>query len=177
MNQNINLFINQFIRIIICINFISIKDIMSNITETIQELNKCEDCKFFTFDGEIHLAKITKCYDGDTFHCIFKHNGIYQKFHIRMEGYDSWEIKPNKTLPENKRNALVAKAHLAKERLEGLILNKNVYVYCKKFDKYGRILASVKLNLNDTKTINDIMIEEKYGYEYYGGTKKQDEDN
>jgi endonuclease YncB( thermonuclease family) len=89
-----------------------------------------------------------------------------------MEGYDSWEMKPNKSLPENKRNELITKAHLAKQRLEELILNKNVYIFCKKFDKYGRILASVKLDLNDTKTINDIMIEENHGYVYFGGTKK-----
>ena len=41
-----------------------------------------------------------------------------------------------------------------------------------KFDKYGRLLGTVKLNHSDKKTVNDIMVEEGHGYPYYGGTKK-----
>lgn len=142
-----------------------------NIIETIDELNTCEECELFSFDKEIHLAKVTKCYDGDTIHCIFKHNGKYSKFHVRMLGYDSCEIKPSKNIEKIKRDEILLKAQNAKKRLEDLILNKNIYLYCESFDKYGRILGSVKLNLNDKKTINDIMIEEGHGYIYYGGTK------
>jgi endonuclease YncB( thermonuclease family) len=52
--------------------------------------------------------------------------------------------------------------------LEELILNKNVYLLCKDFDKYGRILGVVKYNLSDKKTINDIMLEEGHGDPYFG---------
>jgi len=165
MNQNINLFIT-----IIIFTYIII---MSQNIETINELDNCVDCEFFTFNGEIHLAKVVKCYDGDTIHCIFKYNGEYKKFIIRMYGYDSWEIKPSKQIPEPDRTNLKIKAINAKKRLEDLILNKNIYLYCKEFDKYGRLLANIKINIKDKKTINDIMVEEGHGYLYYGGTKKK----
>ena len=60
---------------------------MTHILETNDDLDNCGDCDFFDFSGETHLAKITKCYDGDTFHCIFKHNGLYQKFHISIHPF------------------------------------------------------------------------------------------
>lgn len=143
------------------------------INETIEELENCTDCPKFTFDGEVHLGKIISCYDGDTCHGVFKYNGEYKVFIIRMYGYDSPEMKPSKDIEENERNILIEKAHDAKHRLEELILNKCVYIFCKDFDKYGRILANIKLNLNDKKTVNDIMIEEGKGYPYFGGTKKE----
>ena len=146
---------------------------MSNldIIETETELFECKDCPVFTFDGEIHLAKVVKCYDGDTLHCIFKHNNKYNIFHVRMYGYDSPEIKPSKTIPENERNKIIVSAKDAKRRLEELTLNKNIYLFCKEFDKYGRLLGIIKTNIDDNKSINDIMIEECHGYAYYGGTK------
>lgn len=147
---------------------------MSNpdIIETEQELLECKDCPVFTFDGEIHLAKVVKCYDGDTLYCIFKHNNKYNTFHVRMYGYDSPEMKPSTTIPENERKNIKQKALEAKYRLEGLTLNKNVYLFCKGFDKYGRILGIVKTNINDNKSINEVMIEEGHGYNYFGGIKE-----
>lgn len=142
-----------------------------NIIETNDELNLYNDCDFFSFSGEVHLAKVVSCYDGDTFYCIFKHNDNYKKFKIRTYGYDSPELKPSKLIPENERQEIKKKAKAAKYRLEELILNKNIFVFCKEFEKYGRILADIKLTLNDTKTINDIMIEEGHGYPYFGKTK------
>lgn len=143
-----------------------------NIIETEKELNTCGDCSLFTMDGEVHLAKIVKCYDGDTIHCIFKHNNKYTLFHARLYGYDSPEMKPSKTISEEKRKIIKEKAIKSKERLEELILNKNVYLFCMIFDKYGRLLVKIKNKLTDDKFINDIMIEEGHGYAYYGGTKE-----
>ena len=145
------------------------------IIETNDELDKQQDCIFYTLEGEIHLTKIVKCYDGDTVHCIFKHDGQYKKFHMRLYGYDSYEMKPSKQILEPKRTELKNKAIMAKTRLESLILNKNVYLYCLEFDKYGRILGNIKINKDDLNTVNDIMINEDHGYPYFGGTKKQAE--
>ncbi len=142
------------------------------IKETSKELNTCPvDTSFFTLDNEIHLAKVVKCYDGDSIHCIFKHNKTYFKFIIRMYGYDSPEMRPSKKIPTKERDIIKEKAMLAKKRLEELVLGKCIYLYCMKFDKYGRLLGTVKLNNNDKKTINDMMVEEGHGYPYYGGTK------
>lgn len=146
-----------------------------NFKETIDELNNCStNTPLFdtSFDNTIHLSKIVYCYDGDTVHCVFKHDDRYQKFIIRMYGYDSAEMKQSRALDENIRKKEKEKAISAKKRLDELILNKIVYIFCKKMDKYGRLLAEIKLKLNDKKSINDIMIEEGHGYKYYGGTKK-----
>lgn len=144
---------------------------ISNIIETVEELQNCRDCPIFTFKGEVHLAKVINCYDGDTCHCIFKLNNQYKIFTIRMYGYDSPEMKLSLNINESERIMLKEKAVLAKHRLEELILNKCVYLFCLNFDKYGRILANIKLSIDDTKTVNDIMIEENHGYVYFGGTK------
>ncbi len=145
----------------------------TNIIETIEELEKCKNCPAFTLNGEIHLGKIISCYDGDTCHCIFKYNGEYKIFTVRMYGYDSPEMKPSTTIPVEERNIIKSKALAAKNRFEELVLNKCVYVFCLDFDKYGRLLANIKLDMHDKKTINDMMIEEGHGYPYFGGTKRE----
>ena len=148
-----------------------------HIIETEKELDACNFCPLFTMDGEVHLAKVIKCYDGDTIHCIFKHNGKYTTFHVRLYGYDSPEMKPSITISYEKRKQIKAKAQLAKKRLEDLILNKNVYLFCMEFDKYGRLLGKIKINLDDRQSVNDLMIEEDHGYAYFGGTKEDQLEN
>lgn len=145
-----------------------------SIIETIEELEQCDknNCKFFTFCC-VHLAKVIYCYDGDTIHCIFKHNDVYQKFRIRMNGYDCCEMKPSKKIESKIRAELIVKAKEAKARLEELILGKNVYLFCDGLDKYGRILGTVRF-VNDVESVsvNQMMINEGYGYVYEGGTKR-----
>lgn len=142
--------------------------------ETIDELNECtgDNTELFSFNGEKHLAKVVKCYDGDTMHCIFKHNQKYYKFHVRMYGYDSPEIKPSLSIEEGVRNEIKANALKAKHKLEEFLLFKIVILECLGFDKYGRLLANVKLTKDDDKTVNQLMIELGFGKEYYGGTKE-----
>mgnify|MGYP003682290127 FL=1 len=50
--------------------------------------------------------------------------------------------------------------------------NQLVYLKCSKFDKYGRVLGDIFINKYDTKSVNEIMIDNDYAYEYHGGTKK-----
>ena len=47
-----------------------------------------------------------------------------------------------------------------------------VYIKCGEFDKYGRLLGELRVNLEDDKSVNQQMIDNGYGYEYHGGTKK-----
>jgi endonuclease YncB( thermonuclease family) len=144
---------------------------LDNIIETIEELEIYDsNTPFFNFCGEVHLAKVVKCYDGDTIHCIFKISEIYRQFKIRMYEYDAPEMKPSKLL--NNRDQIKNDAIMAKMKLEELILNKYVYLFCKGLDKYGRILGIIKINKDDVKSVNDIMLEGGFGYEYYGGTKQ-----
>lgn len=141
----------------------------------IDNLDLCtyDNLDFFNFNGRVFEAKVLKCYDGDTIYCAFLFDGKYQKFKIRMFGYDSPEMRPKKTIEESVRIEIKKKAMEAKLRIEELILNKRVYLFCKEFEKYGRILCDVKINMDDNITINQIMINENHGYEYYGKTKKK----
>lgn len=132
-----------------------------------------DNTEFFSFNNQVIIAKVISCYDGDTITCIFRHNGGFYKFKVRMDGYDSPEMKPAKTIPDEERKEIIKNAHDAKNYLERLILNNYVYLYCKKFDKYGRLLADVKISKNDLKTVNQLMIDNKYGYVYHGGKKKE----
>lgn len=127
---------------------------------------------YFSFNDEVHLTKVVKCYDGDSIYCVFKHNKKYSKFKIRMDGYDSPEMKPSRKLDDEIREDIKRRAKLAKQRIEELVLNQNVYLFCHDFDKYGRILGTVKINLDDNMTVNEIMVEEGHGYPYEGGTKR-----
>ena len=66
------------------------------------------------------------------------------------------------------------KAVESKEFLRSLVANSPeqlVYVKCR-FDKYGRLLGELYVNLEDEKSVNQQMIDNGHGYEYHGGTKK-----
>ena len=90
-----------------------------------------------------------------------------------MKGYDSPEMKP--LLNEPDRDEIKKNAIKAKNRFIELVggINSIVWVECGKFDKYGRLLLVVYPK-NSTKciTVNEIMIQEGFGYSYDGGTKK-----
>ena len=90
-----------------------------------------------------------------------------------MEGYDSPEIRISKNDPE--REEKKKKAIEAKKYFKNLVMNDNqlVYIKCGKFDKYGRLLGKIYLNKNDTISVNELMINQKYGYVYYGGSKNK----
>jgi endonuclease YncB( thermonuclease family) len=135
-----------------------------------EELSKCTtDTDYFNFKNEVHKAKVVKCYDGDTVHCAFLYNNKYQVFKIRMYGYDTAEMRPSKSMID--RDIEISKAKIAKKRLQELILNKNIYLFCKGRGKYGRILGEIKLSKNDKQTVNDMMVSEGHGKPYFGGKK------
>jgi len=133
-----------------------------------EELNKCGDnTEMFNINNETHLAKVVYCYDGDTVHCVFKYNGKYQKFKVRMWGYNAPEIKPSKAIPEEERNAIIAGARKAKDRLSELVLNKNVVLKCRGFDVFGRILGEMTV-VTSGVNVNRLMLDEGLGVEFYG---------
>lgn len=134
-----------------------------------------KDTPYFTFEGQTHLAKVVYCYDGDTCHCVFKHDGDYYRFRIRMNGYDSPEMRPWKSdYPDEKdRKEIKRKAVIARERLKELVLNKIVILECDGEDKYGRLLGTIRLKIEDEQSVNDIMVQDGQGYIYNGGTKDQ----
>jgi endonuclease YncB( thermonuclease family) len=132
-----------------------------------------ETVPYFTFDGLCTYALPCHIYDGDTFSAIFYHEDRLIKYRCRCLGYDSPEIKPHKDI-EN-REKLIELAHRAKNRFTELLTkhpSKMVYIQFHGFDKYGRILVDV-YNKVDSRSINEIMIEENHGKIYDGGKKDE----
>jgi endonuclease YncB( thermonuclease family) len=134
--------------------------------------NADNSVKTFTLENINKVCKIVDIYDGDTCRAVFEHNGEINKWTIRMNGYDSPEIRPSRKL-EN-RDEIKKKAIESKNYLKSIIMNESqlVYLKCGKFDKYGRLLGTILVNEHDTVSVNELMINNGYGYEYHGGTKK-----
>ena len=144
-----------------------------NQEELIKKLSQADkSTPVFTLEGDMKLCKVVDIYDGDTIKVVFMDNNRINKWNIRMEGYDSPEMRPSRKL-EN-RDEIKKKAVEAKNYLKSLIMNENqlVYLKCGKFDKYGRLLGYVYINQDDTESVNEMMIKNNYAYEYHGGTKK-----
>ena len=131
-----------------------------------------KDVPLFTLDSHVTLAKVVDVYDGDTCKVVFKFNGVYQKFTIRMDGYDCPEMKPKKDLVN--RDTEIAAAKAAKDFFIKQLERTDyiIWLQCKKFDKYGRLLGDISWKKNGD-TINALMIKAGHGYIYHGGTKKR----
>ena len=143
--------------------------------EIICQLKSCDKkTPKFTLEGQVKLCKVVSIYDGDTCRVVFNHNGHINKWNIRMNGYDTPEMRPSKSLPN--RDEIKAKALESKNYLKSLIANSPeqlVYLKCGEFDKYGRLLGEIYVNADDTQSVNQLMVANGYGYEYHGGTKQQ----
>ena len=125
----------------------------------------------FSLKDTFKMCKIVDVYDGDTVRGVFENNGVYNKWTIRMFGYDSPEIRPSRKL-EN-RDEIKRKAKESRDYLKSKILGKTIFLHCLDFDKYGRVLANIYSDEFGQKTINEHMVEMNYGYPYFGGTKKK----
>ncbi len=129
---------------------------------------------YFSFENKRIVAKICDVYDGDTFSAIFYNENIPIKYRFRCLGYDAPEMKPLKSIAQ--REIIIEKAKQAKNKFIELVQkhpSKLVLLECDKFDKYGRILATV-FNGVDEQSVNSIMIEQGYAKNYDGGTKSTD---
>jgi endonuclease YncB( thermonuclease family) len=142
--------------------------------QKIDDLQNVDDDKIqlFTLDKQVHQAKIVRVYDGDTCFAVIKLHNEYVKFKVRMEGYDSPEMKPS--LENKNREKEKKDAQKAKEELEKHVLNKVVLLHCGKWDKYGRLLGTIFITGNNVNiNVNELMIKDGFGYVYDGGTKKE----
>jgi len=135
-----------------------------------------ENTELYSLEGRRFRAKVVDVYDGDTITVVFKLNGSYVKYKVRMYGYDSPEMKPSKKLLN--RIDIIANAKYAKLKLSNKILNKTVILQCLDWDKYGRLLATVFLQhsryfvCTTDENINNWMVEEGLGKLYFGGKKE-----
>ncbi len=123
-----------------------------------------------SMNGIKTYARVVDVYDGDTITIIMKYNNKYDKFKIRMYGYDAPEMRP--LLSSENRQQEKTDANKARQELCDLILNKIIILECLQFDKYGRLLGNV-YTLDTNMCVNKYMLDNVTGcYSYTGGTKK-----
>ena len=132
-----------------------------------QILNSLNEAQEFNFSGLRKKAKIISVYDADTVDAIMCIEEKPYKFKIRINGIDTPEIKPLKTIPN--RELHVECGIKCREYLKSKILNKIVDVQCYEFDKYGRVLADIYLS--KLKTVTNELVNKKYAKKYEGKTK------
>lgn len=125
-----------------------------------------DNVDFFNFIDQIKIAKVVDVYDGDTITIIMDVHGHYYKFRVRLYGIDCPEIKPSKDIDH--RDLHIKSANKVKDILIMLILNRNVKILCKNFDKYGRLLVIV---IYEGINVNDFLLENKLAKRYDGKTK------
>ena len=126
----------------------------------------------FRLSCDKRVCKVVDVYDGDSCKVVFPHNGEFYRWNIRMNGYDTPEMRPRRNKPN--RDAEIAAAKKSRDYLKSLIMNPDqlVYIACGDFDKYGRLLGTIYVNESDEQSVNDLMIANGHGYAYDGGTKK-----
>lgn len=113
----------------------------------------------------ITKGKVIRVYDGDTITIATYIHNIKQpyRFSVRLANIDTPELRT--TNPTEKQFATIIR-----DKLNLKIMNKTVLLSNVSTEKYGRLLATVTLE-NETKSINDWMLEKKYAVEYTGGAK------
>lgn len=102
------------------------------------EKEKYSNVPFFSFDGIKTKAYVTKVYDGDTIHIVFKRKlGFFftetVKVRCRLLGIDAPEVKG----PEKELGIPV------RDHLRARILHKEIGVHLGINEKYGRTLATI----------------------------------
>lgn len=117
------------------------------------------DCQ--NFIPSIKEGKVVKVYDGDTFTIASIIDNIVYKFNIRIRGVDCPELKG-----KNEEEKEMAK--FVQKQLSEKILNKIVQCDDIAYDKYGRILANIKINNED---LSIWLLKNHYAVIYDGGKK------
>ena len=143
-------------------------------------------------DVREYEAELIKVLDGDTIDCYIDMGfNIKIKKRIRYMGIDTWESRTRDL--DEKKKGLLAKSR-NKELLEGGVFKLKSFGT----GKFGRVLGEIFVDpevvgehineciVNDDSdidldhdgwvSVNDILIEEGHAYEYYGGKKKDFEE-
>lgn len=114
-----------------------------------------------------YKAKLVRVVDGDTIDAeIDLGFNVLIRQRIRLYGIDTPESRTRDL--EEKERGFAAKQRLTellpKEFIVKTILNKR--------GKFGRILGLIYIDMEDEKSINDILVEEGHAIEYLTGTKQ-----
>lgn len=140
--------------------------------------------KSFSLHGQETFCRLVDIIDGDSLVVILPVFDNYYKYHIRINGIDTCEMKSKNQ--DNKQLALKARCELlniitknnydfniSKDEMKR-ILNSDIYILyleCREFDKYGRLLANVYLDDSKKISLSEHLINKNLAYIYTGDTK------
>ena len=115
-----------------------------------------------------YTAKLQRVVDGDTCDALIDLGfDTWVKKRIRFKGVDTWECR-TRDLDEKKKGLA------AKEFTKNLLENSDDGKFALRshgVGKYGRVLGELFVK-GETKSINDLLLENGHAYEYEGGKKK-----
>ena len=134
----------------------------------------------FSLQGTECTGRVVQIHDGDTMTIVLPVFTKCFKFSVRLSGIDTCEMTSKNDLA--KQLAMKAKKRLIdlttlttavevtdikRYLMENVVL---VYVKCKEFDKYGRLLAEVSKE-KEAQLFSEILLNEKLAYSYEGKKK------
>jgi len=115
-----------------------------------------------------YTAKLDRVVDGDTCDALIDLGfDTWVKKRIRFKGVDTWECR-TRDLDEKKKGLA------AKEFTKNLLENSDGGKFALRshgVGKYGRVLGELFVK-GETKSVNDLLLENGHAYEYEGGKKK-----
>jgi len=115
-----------------------------------------------------YTAKLERVVDGDTCDALIDLGfDTWVKKRIRFKGVDTWECR-TRDLDEKKKGLA------AKEFTKNLLENSDGGKFAIRshgVGKYGRVLGELFVK-GETKSVNDLLLENGHAYEYEGGKKK-----
>ena len=115
-----------------------------------------------------YVAKLDRVVDGDTCDAMIDLGfNTWVKKRIRFMGVDTWESRTRDL--DEKKKGLAAKAytkHILENSDGGKFALRSYGV-----GKYGRVLGELFVK-GETKSLNDLLIENGHAYKYEGGKKK-----
>jgi endonuclease YncB( thermonuclease family) len=148
-----------------------------------------DNTKKFTLQGINTYGKVIDIYDGDSIKCIMPLFNDYFVFDIRLNGIETCEIHSTNEIL--RKNALEARKKVldildpdnnvdknaSKKEIQEYLYKNNVIAWlkCYDFDKYGRIMADMYKH-KESKSVSDILLEQKLAYQYKGNTKLTEEE-
>lgn len=140
----------------------------------------------FSLSGVKTWARVVSIHDGDTLKAVIPLHDRCYAFPLRLHGIDTCELKSkdaqNKELALKARNRLyelvtqrpwpttlvsASKSAMTNALQEECFL---VWLECGDFDKYGRLLATIRAE-QEGASFADILVSEKLAYVYGGDTK------
>ena len=115
-----------------------------------------------------YSCKLERVGDGDTCDALIDLGfNTWVKKRIRFKGIDTWESRTRDL--EEKKKGLLAKAYtkdILENSDEGKFALRSYGV-----GKFGRVLGELFVK-GETKSVNDLLLENGHAYEYEGGKKK-----